>query len=303
MKKQRLWCRIICVSLLVFALALTMASCGRSYDKAAGNSAPSKGDYENSYSGSSDGSAGLGALPSGKDDPNAKLIKTAYAHLQTTSYDEALTALFEKIDTYGGYLDEESYYGQSPYRSANIAIRIPAANLDGFKSDLQGLATLTSYTAKKDDVTTAYAVLVGKIETLTVEVGVITELFDVAKESGDLAKIAELEARLTDVKLSLAEAEATLASLDEGIAYSTVHLTLSEVRKIEEPVKEGAFARIGNNFKENLKDIGSFFVELFVFLISAIPYFVILGAAGAVIVIVIIRIKRRKRSGKNRKDD
>ena len=246
--------------------------------------------------------SGLGTLPSGSADaPGAKIIKTANATVQAKEYEAFLSAVSEKIKQYGGYTDAESYSGSLPHRESSITVRIPAEHFESFRTDLNTLGTLSYFSAKKDDVSMTYATLTAKVETLTLEVGVVEELFAIAKEGGDLTKIAELEERLTDIKLELAEARAKLSAIDNSVAYSTVYLTVIE--RVDEAVlapkeEKGVFARIGENLLTNLKDIGSFFVELFVFLVSALPYIVIIGAVTAGIILLVKFIKR-----KNKKDD
>lgn len=313
MKKQRLRYRILCLILVVFTAAALVCSCSR---------APAKGDYDNvgnsaggdKYyveSGStSDSEGGIGNVPTaGLEDPNAKIIKTAYATLRTEEYDKTVEQIYNKISELEGYVDDESYNGSSPYRSAYVTIRVPSGRLDELRTHLSSVATLTSYRAKKDDVTVAYDVLVAKIDTLELEVGVVKELFDVAKADGNLERIAELEARLSELQLQLAEAKAILASYDNDIAYSTVYLTVNEtkVKVIENEEKEGVFSRIGKNLKTNLADIGNFFVELFIFIISAIPYLLILGGltVGAIFIIIRLRKKRaaNKKNGEEKNKD
>ena len=61
---------------------------------------------------------------------------------------------------------------------------------------------------------------------------------------------------------------------------------------------ETVWQRIGNGFVKSLKGVGNFFKELFVFLVVASPYLVVI-AAVAVVAILILRknIKRRRNKG------
>ena len=263
-----------------------------SYDYAGGKDTGA--DYE------SDGN-GIGSLPSGGiDNPNAKIIKIADATVNTEDYEGFIEALYAKITSYKGYTESDTLSGSSPNRRATITVRIPAADLDAFKNDLSGMGTMTYYSARKIDVSLTYSTLTARKDTLTLEIGVVEELFEIAKEDGNLDRISELEKRLSNLKLELAETNAEIAVYDNDIAYSTVNLSVYEKEIIEEPEEEpelGAFARIGVNLSKNLKDIGHFFVEFFVFFVSALPYIIIIGAVVTAIILLLVYIDKRKKNG------
>ena len=61
---------------------------------------------------------------------------------------------------------------------------------------------------------------------------------------------------------------------------------------------EGAFAKIGRQFSENLSDIGKGLRAFFIWFVSAVPYFVLIGILGCGIFFAIFGIVR---SGKRRR--
>ena len=297
--KRRILSAILLITLL-FALTMLLSSCNAS-NADGGNYMPGAPDKGEMNSGSSDSGGGIGSLPSGGvDNPSAKIIKIADATVKTLDYDTFIDELYAKITEYKGYTDGESFRGSAPTRTATVTVRIPADSLDAFKTALSGMGTMTYYNADKIDVSLQYATLSARIETLEVEIGVVEDLFEIAKNEGNLDRIYTLEQRLTALKLDLAESRAEIAVYDNSIAYSTVNLTVKEYEEVveEEPEPEeekGAFVRIGENLARNFKDIGNFFVELFVFLISATPYLLLIGGIVTGIIFLIKAIKRRKR--------
>ncbi len=315
MKNQRRSSKIFAI-LLVFLLAVTLiVSCGASSNK---DGMMNGADYVpddyytdkgNGSAGSSGSGEGIGNVPTGGiDNPSAKVIKTAYATVSTDKYDDFLTTLYSKITELSGYTDRETFSGRKDYRSASITVRVPAEKLEKFKEELSGIGTLTFYSAEKQDVSMTYATLVAKIDTLTLEVGVVEQLFDIAKADGDLARIAELEARLTDLRLQIAEAKAQLSVYDNSIAYSTVYLTVNEsIERVAIPDVEeekSAFERIGENLASGFRSVGNFFVELFVFLISAIPYLLVISLFASIpLIIIILSVRKKKKSGNSDNDD
>lgn len=308
MKNNGLKLKITAIILTLLIAVSLFASCGAKSDNWSGgdaymeNSAPVPSDKGE---GSSNG---LGTVPSGGiDNPSAKIIKKATAEMQTTEYDKFLNDLYTKITEFEGYTDGESFSGSGKYRRATVTIRIPAAKLEDFKAALSGLGTMTYYSATKQDVTLTYDILKSEVDTLTAEIVIVEELFEIAKANGDLARITEVEEKLTDLRLRIAKANAQLSVYDNSISYSTVNLTVYEKAVIEEPEPEPdptAFQRIGKNLSNAFKGIGEFFVDLFVFIVSAIPYLLVISLFACVPVIIIVRrIKKKNGNGKDNKNN
>ena len=65
--------------------------------------------------------------------------------------------------------------------------------------------------------------------------------------------------------------ESQIRTYDNLVDYSTVYLNIEEVVKFTPVEKEGAFARMGKGFMENLSDVGTAIVEFFVWLVSHLP--------------------------------
>ena len=152
MKKQTSRYRFTLISVIFLLLASLLVSCAKAYDNDIG---PTSGGYDKSvsdYESSANGS-GIGNVPSGApDDPNAKIIKTANASLTTLEYDSFIESLYAKIAAFSGYTDSDSFGGSAPSRYASVTARVPSEKLDEFKEFLSGNATLTYYSAKKEDV-------------------------------------------------------------------------------------------------------------------------------------------------------
>ena len=175
----------------------------------------------------------------------------------------------------------------------------PAEKLDELKTHLSSNANLTYYSATKDDVTITYASLKSELETLKEKRDAISALLDDAK---NLSEIQSLTSERYEIDASINKIQSQLNVYDEKIAYSTVHITVNEIKEYVEPEpeeKKGAFVRIWENLGNNLKDIGNFLVEFFVWFASSIPYFIIFGAAGTGIAFVIMKIKKVKNAKKS----
>lgn len=274
----------------LLALVLTLAACS------AGGSASMNGSVYPTDKGNGGSSFENGLVGDVNYPTGAKLIKTVRVSAYTLEYDEVLDAITTAISDLGAYTSTEkhetSYYGGS--RSLYVIVKVPADKLEDFLAVLQDEADVTSLTSDVADVTLTYQTLVAKRDTLLEEKAVVESYYEKAeKEGATLTELQKLGERLLALRTEINELNAQITVYDNLVAYSTVHLNLYEKQAPVVPEKKGAFARIGESFVTNLKDIGNGFVELFIFLIGGLPYFVLLGGIG-VGVYFLFRYLRKK---------
>jgi len=238
---------------------------------------------------------------------NQKLIRTVRMEAET----EDMTALLEnvkaRIAELDGYVEGENihngsnYSNSRRYRYANLTIRIPADKLDEFVQNVSDSANITSSEQTVDDVTLSYVATESRIQALETEQERLLELLAKAETMED---ILQIESRLTEIRGELEQVTSQLRVYDNKVNYGTVHLNISEVKEftvVEEP--ETVWQRIGSGFMENLKDLGDFFVELFVFIVTALPYLVVLGIVAAGVIVLIRRQNKKKKSVRKENKD
>lgn len=296
MKKQTLRYRFVLIAATLLVMALSFVSCAKGSDYRAEADSPSVNKSTSDYESSSNGSSGIGGIPAGTpDEPGAKIIKTANASLSTLEYDTFIENLYAKIVELGGHTDTDTFSGSKPYRSASITARIPADKLESFKEFLSSSATLTRYSAKKEDVSIRYATLTAELETLTAKKSAIEALLDKATA---LSEIATLTDALYTADASINKIQAELDSYDDRIAYSTVYLNVREVTEAVESEKKGVFKRIGEGFTDSLESVGRFIVDFFVWFLSSIPQIILIGAVGTGAFFALRKIRRIKKARK-----
>lgn len=228
---------------------------------------------------------------------NRKLIQRVWLRAETEDMDTLLEKVNDKINELGGYVESQEIYNGSAYsgtryRNAEITVRIPAEKLNSFVNDVSAVSNIVSSNQTTEDVTLSYVATESRVKALETEQERLLELLAKAETMEDLLTV---ESRLTDVRAELEQVTSTLRVMDNQVDYSTVYLTINEVREytvVEEP--ETVWDRIGAGFVESLEDIGDGFVELFVFLIVNFPYFVILGAVLTAVILILRRRKKKK---------
>lgn len=227
---------------------------------------------------------------------NQKLVRKIWLNAETEDLDSLLTQIEQRIAELSGYVEARQVNNGSKsnsrrYRNADLTIRIPANQLDAFIDHVTNNSNITSSKETADDITLSYVATQSRITALETEQTRLLELLAKAETMEDLLKI---ESYLTDVRTELEKVTSQLRLYDNMVDYGTIYLNISEVKEYtvtEEP--ETFWERIGAGFMQSLKNLGTFFTELFIVLIVALPYLIPIGIVIAVI--AVLTIKRRKK--------
>ncbi len=222
--------------------------------------------------------------------------------VQTVEYDQFVADLKSYVSQFGGYIESSSESGNSYYSSslryADFTIRIPADYYDDFAEAVGNMATVTYSYEYVNDVTSSYVDIEARLTALTTERDSFLALMEKAETVEEILKI---QSYLTDVNYEIESYTAQLKTYDDKISYSTFYIYVSEVRRIStETSNPTVFERIRSNLSDSFYNIGEGFKDAFVWIVSAIPYLVLV-AVPVIIVVVIVRVavKRSKKKTEN----
>lgn len=319
-------------SIVIAVIAAFLGGCGSSgkmymsetkYEAAYDNAAPAESydygyavsntaaaaDYEYSEAAAADpyyeeGAAkAQGLMEENANASNRKLIKTVDMYVETEDYDNLLINLAKQITELGGYIEYQYDYNGRMYseyndnRNANWEIRIPVAKLDEFVHQVGEEANVIDKTERITDVTLQYVDLESHKKALLTEQKRLLEILEQAESVEDIITI---EQRLSEVRYELESMESQLRMLDNKIDYSTINLNIQEVKRVVRVEEKTVLDRIRNGFAKTLYDLGDGAVNLFVWFVVNIPYFVIWAVVIAAAVII-IRVILKKRKAKKLK--
>ena len=202
-----------------------------------------------------------------------KLIRRVYIDAETEDLDALLADLHSRIAAAEGYIESQNLHNGSAYssyrsRNANLTIRIPADKLDNFIGQLKDVSNVTNYNESQEDVTLTYVSTESRIKALETEQARLLELLAQAQNMSDLL---EIEARLTDVRYELESVTSQLLVLANKVDYATVNLYISQVKVYTEVEEQTVWQRISSGFKKNLKDLGEWTVDFFVWIVTYSP--------------------------------
>ena len=233
-----------------------------------------------------------------------KIIYTGHVYMETTAFDDAITALDQAVKSYGGFVQESSVNGNTWHhddgttsvvdRWGYYVVRIPTDKFDAFMTLTAGIGNVTSSSRTAENVTSQYTDYEARLASLYTQE---ERLLKMLEESGDLESLIQLEARLSEVRYEIESIERNLRNLDQRLAYSTVSLELREVeiytptvpvqRTFGEKLKE-AFADGWSGFVRGLQ---SFVISL----VRSLPGLVLFVIVAAAVLIAVRKaLKRRK---------
>ena len=286
--------RTIFSLLMVFTLLFALTACSASTSPME-NGAYDKAEMESSGA-LSDPMSSTQVLPTDR-----KLIRTVRMQAETEDLSGVIGQVEQKLAQFGGYLQQKEVYQGSAYRgtlrrSANLIIRVPAKELDAFLQHLSNSAHVVSTSESIDDVTLHYIDVDSQLKALKTEEERLLSMMEKAENLSDLLAI---EQRLTQVQQEIQSVGSQLKALDSQIEYATIHLSLNEVVEYTPVEEESTWQKIGTGFMDSLSDIGTGFVDVFVFLVANSPRLVLLGSIVFLAILLIRRSNKRRKAKKD----
>ena len=232
---------------------------------------------------------------------NRKWVITMSLTAETENLTDAMGLLAEKIQVSGGYVESQSVSGtavnsgRSP--SAYITVRVPAEQLDSFVEDVSGMTNVVSSSRYVEDITLSYTDTEGRVKALKTEEARLLELMEQAQTMSDLL---EIEERLTEVRYQLENYTSTLRLYDNQVDYATLDLTLREVAKFTPPEKQGFWEKVTSGLADSIVDLGQGLVDVAAWVLIELPYLVLVGLLGWLVVFLTRRSIKKRRAKKER---
>ena len=230
-----------------------------------------------------------------------KLIKTMAFSIETQEFDRSTAVISALVARLGGYVEDASVSGSSisrnESRTAKYVLRIPVSSLAEFDSNVSDIGNITKRSENVKDITLAYTDTASRLKSLETQRDTLIELMSRAESLEDMLTIQD---HLTGVEYELERYASQLRLYDNQVEYSSVSITLSEVRTYTEPqeVPVTFGERISAAFKRGLQSVGNFFKDLVLYLAEHVFGFVLIAAVIGTVVMLVKRIIKKQRAGK-----
>ncbi len=239
---------------------------------------------------------GLGELGENISLQNRKVILNARLSLEVEHFDTAYTQIKTMIAPYGYVQDssisKDKYYpeGSQEYIYVTrgvVVIRVDSDKFEQTMENITGIGTVLDEKRGSDDITYAYTDTQARIRLLEDEQSRLEEyLKDKTKDADFIFKV---QSRLTEVLYQIENLKGTIQKWDDLVGLSTITIDMKESIPGQKPVKEYTYwDRFVKSFNRALQICG----DIIIFIISAIPVILIIGAL-VVIVLFAIRLMLR----------
>ncbi len=293
LKRRSAFALLLVLALLCSAL---LASCG---------SESSKDSYNTGaeiYEEPTDGKTEIGTATGGSEfKTDAKIIRNVNLSGETKDFDSALESLKSKISENGGYVEKSNISGGESLsssrrnsRTAVYTIRIPAEKLDAFLEATEAMLNIVSSSETTTDVTLEYYDIESRMKTLETKKAALEAMLE---QATTLEEIRVLQDDLYEVIADIEAYRAKLNVYDSKVNYSTVELRITEVLEYTElNEEEPTFGqRISEAFTESWAGFGEFCGDFAVFMVGALPVFLVMAIIAAIVLTIIFLCKRKNR--------
>lgn len=235
-----------------------------------------------------------------------KIIRTAWANIQTKEYDDSIASLKALCDKYGAYFENSTSYGNrldyTTERRSEFVIRIPIANYDAFRNEVVTVGAVVESGEDNSDVTEKYFDIETRLDSAKLREERVLKILENADKLDD---VLALERELADIRYEIETMTGTLRKYDSLISYATFRLSVKEVIEYTAPttVPKTFGERMSQNFNDGLRDFGMFWQDVAIAL-SYNVFAIITWIVIIVIAVVIIKLctarSRKKREEKNK---
>ena len=177
--------------------------------------------------GSAKSSEGQGAELRG----GVKILRSGYFHLATANFDKDIQTILALVEQTGGWVEYQSVNGepiaQNPQggRYGSLTLRIPAAELDKFVTELTAIGRVQNSEMSAQDISAQYQDQYARLTQFKAQRDRLEQLL---RSAETVADIIEIEERLTEVQYQIDTLTGTLEGWDSRAQYAQVIVSLSE---------------------------------------------------------------------------
>lgn len=263
-------------------------------------------DYDYAEAEENGAGGGTGA-EAGEINPD-KIIYSGEAEVETRDFDDSIAKLMEMLEQYGGWIESSSlsganYYsisrGNSGNRSASYTLRIPSQHFETVMNSLSEIGNVPYTYTYSENVTAQYYDTQARLTAYETQEARLLEMMEKAETVSDVITIEE---KLTELRYQIESLQSTLNNWDRQVSYSTLRVGVTEVGEYTPQPQQSYLQELWQALTGAFKNLGSFFKDFLVFLVSAIPTIIVLVILFFVFRPVYRKVKARrkaKREGKS----
>ncbi len=234
-----------------------------------------------------------------------KIIYSSDVTVETTEFDETIGKISSLVEEFGGWIESSSVSGSNYYqksrgtaatRDASYTLRIPSRRFQELMDSLSGLGNIPYSHIYTENVTAQYYDTEAHLKAYQTQETRLLEMMEIAETVEDVITI---EDRLTELRYQIESLQSRLKNWDRRVSYSTVSLTVKEVRVYtpEEKIDPTYGEELLEALKDGLYNAGQFLKDLLVSLVEVLPVLLILVPVIWLVVWLLKKLVRKIRTG------
>lgn len=282
--------------LLALLMTLSLCACGASKSMAYESSASeapaamymsadtaAEADYGGFAVAGGANAAGEAGSDAPETDPS-KIIYSADATVETTDFDGSIAKLLALVEQNKGWIEASSMSGanyrsiargSSYNRSASYTLRIPSDKFELLMGSLSEIGNVPYSHTYTENVTSQYYDTQARLTAYQTQE---TRLLEMMEKAETVSDVIAIEEKLTELRYQIESLQSTLKNWDRQVSYSTICLEVMEVSEYTPEPQQSYGQELWQALTGAFRDLGQFFKDLLVFLVSAIPTILVLTA-------------------------
>jgi len=209
----------------------------------------------------------------------SKIIRRGDMGIEVENLEASKNYMDTLLSDLGGYYENEQYNAYGNSKTYNLSIRIPSTNFSTLMEQLEnGQGKVVNKNISASDVTEEYVDLGIRLEN---NLAYLQQYKALLKKTKSIKEILEIKEKIRRIEEEIESRKGRMRYIDDKVAYSTLHLNLTEYTKQTDSNKPGFFNKISSAFKNGI--IG--FLNFLVALVNIWPFLLLL---------VIILLSRKK---------
>ena len=302
--------------LLALLMTLSLCACGASKSMAYESSASeapaamymsadtaAEADYGGFAVAGGANAAGEAGSDAPETDPS-KIIYSADATVETTDFDGSIAKLLALVEQNKGWIEASSMSGanyrsiargSSYNRSASYTLRIPSDKFELLMGSLSEIGNVPYSHTYTENVTSQYYDTQARLTAYQTQE---TRLLEMMEKAETVSDVIAIEEKLTELRYQIESLQSTLKNWDRQISYSTICLEVMEVSEYTPEPQQSYGQELWQALTGAFRDLGQFFKDLLVFLVSAIPTILVLTALFFVFRPLFRKLAARRREKK-----
>ncbi len=225
-----------------------------------------------------------------------KMVKSLNIDVNTMKFDEDRTKFEDLIKKYNAIISDAEVNiserdKKNHSRHLYYTLRVDQKRLEEFKKEMESNFNVAHIYENKQNITDKYYDTEGRLKNLKIQRDRIRELLKKAEKIEDIIK---LEEKLSNLDYEIETYTNDVKRMDKDVNYSFVSVTMNEVKDPSKLTKsdDSSFGvRLKTAFVNGFRGLIYFGEEIILFIITALPLFIIIGLVAF---FVIKYLKKKK---------